>query len=117
VSDLKQYVIIIGNDFSLREKSATEYVSGIVYGAPKVTAVKVSDGQRGHFVALCEYTNQDVYAHSTHDRMGSFSYGASFAPNEREAFTEFGKWVAYYAETFDWAASQHPDWNPSEAGV
>lgn len=103
MSDLKLFVIIIGNTFSLREKDPNEYIAGIVYGAPKVTTV-ICPGrgsQQSHFVALCEYTNQDTYAHSTHDRMGSFSYGAEFAPNEREALTSFGNWIAYYTPTLD----------------
>jgi len=95
------FVVIRGNDWSLRDrkdgKTPNEYVAGIVYGAPKVTTVLTGS----HFVALCEYGEDANSAKYTFERMGSFSYGASFYLDTDIAFREFGVWVVHGSDTLD----------------
>lgn len=101
-NDPNCFVIIHGNDWSLRDQNPNDYVAKIVYGAPKVTTV-VADG---HFVALVEYPSEDYgVAAATMERMSSFSYGASLMVDRLIALRELGTWLYHNAPTLDPARS------------
>lgn len=98
MADNAAFVIIHGNDWSLRDRDANDYVAGIVYGAPKVTTVVAN----GKFVALVEYSEEEYStARQTMERMGSFSYGASLMVDRLIALREFGTWLYHDAKTLE----------------
>jgi hypothetical protein len=108
MSDPNCFVIIHGNDWSLRDKNPNEYVRHISYGDPTVTTV-VADG---HFVALVEYPSEDYgIAVATMERMASFSYGASLMVDRLIALREMGTWLYHNAET----AKPLPKEDPEQA--
>jgi hypothetical protein len=92
MSDKPTFVVIHGLHTSC--KTVVDYVEHIVYGNPRIDAVKVGS----HFVALCEFApTQDTAAKYTFDRMGSFPHGASLSLDKSTALGEFGAWVYHYA--------------------
>jgi len=87
------YVVLHGR-MPHTDKDLVDYVAHIVYGNPRIEAIEVGT----HFVALIEFSRaQDTNAQYTFERMGSFSFGASFTYEADVAFREFGIWVRYYA--------------------
>lgn len=89
------YVVIHGR-ISLPLVTAEDiakYVSGISYGEPSVRAVRVGED---HFVAIAEF-DHPAQARTTLDRMGSFTYGASYALDKSVALGEFGAWAYHYS--------------------
>jgi hypothetical protein len=104
MSDNAVFVIIHGNDWSLRDQEPNDYVAKIVYGSPKVTTVVDS----GKFVSLVEYSEEEYStARQTMERMGSFSYGASLMVDRLIALREFGTWLCHNAPTKEPAK---PEW-------
>jgi len=86
------FVVIHGMHTSC--KTVVEYVAHIVYGTPRVEAVKVGS----HFVAICEFPEgQENWASGTFQRMGSFPHGVQLMMDKRIALQEFGTWVYHYA--------------------
>lgn len=92
MSDKPTFVVIHGMHTSC--KTVLDYVAHIVYGNPRIEAVKVGS----HFVAICEFPpSQDGAASSTFHRMGSFPHGAGLMLDRETALREFGSWIYHYA--------------------
>jgi hypothetical protein len=77
------------------DETLRQYVGGIVYGTPRrIFGTLLATGK---FVALVEYDYGTPWAKATVERLGSFSYGGSYALDSTVAWESFGTWVGHYS--------------------